>query len=375
MSIRTITTRFPAKCRVCGVTIEPGATVRYDGSAPRGQRNWHVACEQSAAAPVASAAPVAGAGDASDVPGYTLSTEPRHILQRFDSMEALRAVAMLPHEVNLPGEIGWIERGKREPAVNPTDYDHFKENWYGRGIVGASQAIAMLESGQWQQGQSEMLRLFDSIGDDVPAPRTMRRRRVWSDQGDSLDIHRVWSGSVDTAWQRMAQREATGPKRVTIAASIGLMSGEHADRVLWVGAAALKLADILTTAGYDVCIKGVRAAQGALKSGANLVQVWTAKPFTAPLDMAALCIGIASATTVRHSTFQAQCAIPERFANGLGQSCADPSEVCDVSDVVFEGGPGVIAMMKDISDADTARAWIVRMIGQIQDGETLKAAA
>jgi hypothetical protein len=320
-------------------------------------------------ASASTAAPVVPRiGQALDVPGYSYRETDRCVFQYFDSIAALHAVAGAPDRSNMEGDTGWKDRAGRTG-------EDFKHTWYGRGITGgAAQAVAVIQSGQWEPGNREVQRLFDEIGADLPAPRMMKRRRAWSDQGDYLDIHRVYAGSLDRAWERRMPRETIGPKRITIAAAVSINAGVEADKCLWIGATALRLADLLTDSGYDVCIKGVRMSTEAVGTRA-LVQQWIAKPFSAPLDLSALVIGLAFAGTLRHFVYQAHMAIPHQHGYGLGSAASSlPVDTFDMNDTLFDGGPGVVIALQDVGSAEMAREWLTRTIEAINEGTALQEA-
>ncbi len=196
------------------------------------------------------------------------------------------------------------------PAANPAN-EHLRDvyttqrcktDWYGLPVRTGKEAIEILRNG-WSDGAK---RINDNMNKlEAPRAKSPRRRPVWSDQGDTLDMQRVYCGRLDVAWRRTVRREATGPAQITLVANLSISGGTSAEVLFWRGAAAIKLADILTEAGYSVQIV---SAYGNRKGSDHHGEThWTTeiilKPFHAPLDLAAVASGAACAATLRALMF------------------------------------------------------------------------
>lgn len=96
----------------------------------------------------------------------------------------------------------------------------------------------------------------DDLINDVPAAKSRRRRTVWSDQGDELNVDRAMRGDWDQAWRKAQRQWTNGPSTVEIAAHFGGNCDKTSDQLFWGGAAALVICDILEDAGYNVAISG-----------------------------------------------------------------------------------------------------------------------
>lgn len=104
----------------------------------------------------------------------------------------------------------------------------------------------------WPEGTEKILRLADRIRDAIPHPYGSRRVLTWSDQGDSVDMGRVYSGNLDKAWRSSPRRRERAPRVISIDVDVGQNCGVDADDLFWSGAAAVALTDALEDAGYRV---------------------------------------------------------------------------------------------------------------------------
>lgn len=95
-----------------------------------------------------------------------------------------------------------------------------------------------------------------SAGLSAPAPRSRRRKAYQSDQGDELDMQRLWQGDLDRAWRNTRREHTVGPSRVLIVIDVCAHGGLRAEKLALRGAAALALASSLNEAGYVLGISG-----------------------------------------------------------------------------------------------------------------------
>lgn len=155
-------------------------------------------------------------------------------------------------------------------------------DWYGTGERSSrADDVRRLISGGWSSGAERIARF--AAGLEVPVIASVRRRGVWTDYGDSVDMQRVYAGQLDTAWRRTIRTNYQQPPRVCIAADCIAQGGKRAEDMFWQGAAVAALADVLTQAGYSVqCISGFRGTYGA---ELNDVQV-IVKDYAAPWSLA-----------------------------------------------------------------------------------------
>lgn len=123
--------------------------------------------------------------------------------------------------------------------------------WYGMDTNNPGDVIDAIHHG-YRPGLDSIRECSGQFG--TFAIKSVKRRRIRGDQGDDLDIARVYSGHLDSAWSR-TRRESNGfvyGKEVKIVVDIGANCHVKADRMKWRGAYAAALADAYVQAGYRV---------------------------------------------------------------------------------------------------------------------------
>lgn len=124
-------------------------------------------------------------------------------------------------------------------------------NWYGLDKDHNFEQVRDLTLAGWPEGLMRMDKALGSLEIDVP-PISIRRRRLRSDFGDELDIHRVYSGDVAHAFTTMKRPPGSKRKPLSIVVDSIASGGRDADSMFWQGAAAIKLGELLSNAGYTV---------------------------------------------------------------------------------------------------------------------------
>ena len=154
-------------------------------------------------------------------------------------------VAAMAEGCRNPANVGlWQRWGFVDPRENRSDF-------YGAGCHDGN-AVQKLMADGWIEGRDRMTELRDQIGTISTRPIDRRRRIVRGNAGDTLDIHSVYSGNLDTAWKSAKRRTFQAPQKVELVANMICYGGEHPDVLFWRGAAAVVLANMLETAGYMV---------------------------------------------------------------------------------------------------------------------------
>ena len=78
--------------------------------------------------------------------------------------------------------------------------------------------------------------------------KARRRKRQRSDHGDVLDIHRIWNGDFERAWERPVKttRNIYSERYASIFVDLGMHFGQHTNESLWRAALSVCLVDTLT---------------------------------------------------------------------------------------------------------------------------------
>jgi hypothetical protein len=232
--------------------------------------------------------------------------------------------------------------------------------WYGvrrENKLGeqAGMTVARLVRDGWPEG----VRLMEQVQSQIAPPqaRSIRRRAQWSDQGDDLNLQRLYAGNIDRMWHMTTKQISTGPSRIRIIVDSIAPAVEEADRMRWRGVAALKLADILTSAGYTVQVESAFTGYGGgdnprVQSGKRTLRV-IVKPYSAPLDLNSL-----AATTALPGFFRA---LGHAWAGGsMSVPQLKASDVTDESDKAM----GVI-ISQQVLDAKSATDCVNKTVEQL----------
>lgn len=179
-------------------------------------------------------------------------------------------------------------------ALNPVrnragwaTWEHYNDaDWAGMGGPCKLSDVAETTTTGWQAGADKLIKAQESM--DIPRLPSIRRHAVWSDRGDEIDMPRVYSGRLDSAWRRTQKSKASsGVPRVRIVADCMAAGSVNAEDMFWRGAAAVILCDALTAAGYAV------EMLSAFHGSDHEVSV-TVKPFNGPCAMTDLAATTAS---------------------------------------------------------------------------------
>lgn len=130
-----------------------------------------------------------------------------------------------------------------------------QSDWWG--VPGADELATAIETG-WTEGAEKIeksIGKLDEVFLQAPAQKQMRRRRARSDQGDSIDMQRVYAGQLDQAWSRMIPAERDGKKLfVDVVVNVASHCGRNQSEFFWRGALAIQIADALEARGVRVRI-------------------------------------------------------------------------------------------------------------------------
>jgi hypothetical protein len=125
------------------------------------------------------------------------------------------------------------------------------------------------------------------LTDDIDAPTAPRRRvRHGQESGEELDADRVLA-RIPEAWDRNV-REPQPTRNVTIGCNLSVNCHIKPEQLLYRGAAALALADVLTARGFNVEIVLFDARRDGSDQVGRSVCKYVAKDLTMPLDVPAV---------------------------------------------------------------------------------------
>ena len=358
--------RFGSTCAHCRAKIAQGATPYwYNKAAQHGKKT---ACSQACAdalnaeQPKPQPAPAkptpAGATPAgSDVLNGAKLQKPM-VVRHFDSLTAAQACAdtQPTNSNNRAMWQGFMSEGSGDGSAR----------WYG--VDGGVKKVRQIIREGWGDGRAKLVKMSDEVlALNPPQPVSIRRRRVWGDQGDSVDMGRIYSGQFDQAWQRTSRVTSNSTRYVEILANPAVNCGTDAEVIFWRGAAALVLADMIQGAGYAVSITAIFASHNLFQeSPHDCLDLVTVKGYADPLDMDNLASVLCLGGWFRDVWFRMATSHDRPIWSSLGSSRA-------ITDAL-ELAPNQIGNLDDVTDLASARAWIRRQIERLQGAELKEAA-
>ena len=260
------------------------------------------------------------------------------IARFFDSIETIGKVK--------PSKQG--EPKARECALYARYGSRDDASWAG-GLAHLEDWTAKAAKG-WKEGVTRLRKSLKSL--KPVRAKSIRRRRRWKDQGEELDIHRVYSGNLDLAWRGFEKREATGSPilNVWIEASAG--ANRSADSLFWRGAAATAMVESLEESGYRCNVYVYSFTRNLYDSDfakKDSFFAFCAKESNMPFDIERFALLTSHPSTLRTAFFSIYCSLPYKPRWSFGQPIHDkPVPFAQEGDIT----------VKNVWDAADAQALI-----------------
>lgn len=160
-------------------------------------------------------------------------------------------------------------------------------SWCGRTDFRDWDTILKLVTEPWAEGMevvTDMLEQLEHI--ELPVPKSIRRRCAWRDNDGDFDLDRFTSGQ--DAFRGTVKRDMSGQQFITLAVQIGANGWVGHRDILWRGACAVAMTNILERQGYSVEIIGYDMGLRVFRSGQSLMNCTWVKRFEHPFDMSAI---------------------------------------------------------------------------------------
>lgn len=104
----------------------------------------------------------------------------------------------------------------------------------------------------WTKGISKVQDMLDEIkSQQLPRPKSRRRKRRWSEDDGEVDVDRVMAGDSDF-YNEIRREQVHGPSNVLLLTNLDAYGGDSPEKIFWRGAAAIAAADLIEDAGYAV---------------------------------------------------------------------------------------------------------------------------
>lgn len=277
--------------------------------------------------------------------------------------------AILYESFTEPGSAGINSehnRGHRNGSLNASDIEQPMSRWLGADS--RDEFEQRLLRG-WGAG-ADRLR---EISTKEIAPTNVRRRRSRGDQGDELDIHAVNRGDLSRAWTRTTRQTRTATRSVSIVCNLSCSFKQKAADLFWRGAAALKLAEALTQAGYSVALYGATGTRGADGRALNIGQFIEIKAEDAPLDVSALAAIVAMPGFKRtrlHAGTSEEC---DRRNRSVCTSLGYPSTDAVIKAAKMLPIPQTAFIQPEVNTLQEAQDWVDDTLFRIEHPEEFSA--
>jgi hypothetical protein len=189
--------------------------------------------------------------------------------------------------------------------------------WVGREIDGWKDAMRKAKE-LWADGVEIIKRLAEEAKANVTSkPVSRKRRTAWSeDGGDEIDMDRLRAGQA--AWLECRRQSVSAPQVVSLVIDVTASARVRPEYIMWRGAAALVIADLLESAGFNVEIVAAFRSYKAFRNGNNYFLAYRLKRPDQPLDLATL-VNAVSGWFFRTVVFQTMYAERSLPRNNLGQ--------------------------------------------------------
>ena len=219
----------------------------------------------------------------------------------------------------------------------------------------------------WERGAKKISEALDNPSLVIPQAKSVRRRRRRGPMGDSVDIHRVMRGELDTAWdyrkREMSVRKSS--KNVLIMLNNSFNANVTAQEAMWSGACAAWLNNILQASGRNVMIEYTSNGFGAITSGGkgSVCFTITVKNYDEPIALDKLAAVASLPGFERIYGFKAILAHDEEICSSLGRGCDwyVPSHVKEYADEVL--------YISGIRSEQAAVAFLNRTIAQLEGND------
>jgi hypothetical protein len=168
-----------------------------------------------------------------------------------------------------------------------------RQHFIGRAITDWNDVVTKVGE-YWPEGldlvQEMLFELRNVTGQARPRSR-VRRGRWSADDGDEIDVDRLRAGQE--CWRQMVREEHVAPQTLCLVFSLCTPAKRKSAEVLWRGAVAIILADLLEACGYRVELWAVNYCTSGYRDGSSAFQAVRLKASESPVDIATLVNGIA----------------------------------------------------------------------------------
>lgn len=224
------------------------------------------------------------------------------------------------------------------------------------------------------QGDIKYAKMVEEKAVEVAQPRSLKRRRMRGEYGDELDIHKVYAGALSTAWERRGPKLRVATRNIKLLVNIAQNANTSAQKMQWVGVAALRLAEAFEKAGYRVAIDGVDGSN-KVSDKEHILCVFPLKSYESPLDIMSLTSAVCFAGFFRGAGFMNLGLADGQISDGLGQAMGDATVLGYLKEFLGETGEEIEIISNQTHSKEAAEAEIARILAKHGYGDNEAEAA
>lgn len=177
------------------------------------------------------------------------------------------------------------------PEVNRQRYANTFETWgesarsgmdFG-GLDTVQQAAAIFQHEGWRAGEERARREIPTLGLAQLAPHatSRKRRRMFTDEGDTLRIDHALAGNWERAYESRQKRQTNTPTVLSIGCAFGSNADMTQGKMFWAGVQMAAITELLESSGWRIELRALKVNDFY---GQNIhVQDWTVKQADQPL--------------------------------------------------------------------------------------------
>lgn len=200
------------------------------------------------------------------------------------------------------------------------DRVHDNEEWLG--LPDRDSVVAAVRDG-WRPGLDRLRKHLEVL--KLPKLPSIRRVKDKGPIGDEVDMQRVYSGNLDTAWHRMRYADLQGrPQSATIVVDIGGNAYTTSDQLFWTGACAVALIEAFRRAYRPCRVIAVDASKRCTtdRLAHHMTEV-VVQPMGRSIAMETFAATLCLSGFFRHYGFRSMHTMPRELSSDLGQHWED----------------------------------------------------
>lgn len=239
----------------------------------------------------------------------------------------------------------------------------------------------------WKEGVAKMRDALEKL--EPPQVKDLRRKPRWRDQGDELDLDRLYAGNLDQGWRTTERLSRVAPVPVRITVDIEAHVDVHGGGMFWRGACSVLLAEALALHGYPVQCVVTSGAMGMGKS--HKFNEWNTiivKDFDGPAVLPAMVACLSHESMLRggifcHNTLNCpdQCYGADRFGNWtpsswgyLGYSVDTAGEEPLTTLGMIEPRVRTISVPRMTVNQELAQKWVYDKVAELESERGIRSA-